>query len=101
MDLPTVGDAGTAFTPSMSARKLNTPGFTSFQKSPAGVAASIPDPAIGQTLPISRVTVVGALPPKLSAFTAPVIRCGVQLLSCQAGSLSLRIPKLEPPTISR
>jgi hypothetical protein len=31
----------------------------------------------------------------------PVARFGVQVELCQSGELSSRIPKLEPPTISR
>jgi hypothetical protein len=72
---------------------------TSFQLSAAGVSASLPEPAMGPIFPVSTGT--GALPPLLSAFTIPLARLGEQARFPQSGALSLRMPKLEPPTISR
>src|SRR5579863_2538035 len=100
--MPVVGAAGTDFTPSMSARATNGPP-TSFQVSTAGVAASMPVPAMGQMLPVSSFDgTPGALvPPPSSAFTMPETIFGEQLVLPQFGELSLRTPKFEPPTISR
>src|ERR1017187_70750 len=97
MDLPIVGAAGTCLTPSMSARATKGPAI-SFQVSTAGVSASVPVPVIGQMLPVSTGT--GALPPPSSAFTILVAIFGEQELP-HAGALSLRMPKFDPPTISR
>src|SRR5271166_2110552 len=111
MDLPTVGAAGTDFTPSRSARYgkimilLTTP--ISFQSSTAGVAASIPFPEIGQTLSVSIGTGADgpggtAVAASSSAFTIPLTMLGVQGVALpQFGGLSLRMPKFEPPMISR
>src|SRR5579872_679425 len=99
MVLPTVGAAATDFTPSMSAKKLNVPGSVSFQLSTAGVAASLPRPEIGQTAVVSIG--MGGVPRSSSAFTRPEEILGVQLVLPQFGGLSLRTPKLDPPTISR
>src|ERR1017187_3612331 len=98
MVLPTVGAAGTDLTPSRSARATKGPP-TSFQVSTAGVSASVPEPVMGQTLPVSMGT--GALPPPSSAFTMPVAMFDEHEVLPQLGELSLRIPKFEPPTISR
>src|ERR1700688_3817377 len=101
MVLPLVAAAGTDFTPSISARYGNVGSVTSFQLSTAGVTASSPDPEIGHTFPLSNGTGAGAGAAPSSAFTIPVARLGVQFLSCQSGGLSLRMPKFDPPTISR
>src|SRR6202021_3142292 len=99
---PTVGAAGTDFTPSRSARNVNVGRDTSFQLSTAGVTASVPVPAIGQIAVVSNGTGAGTVvPPPSSAFTIPVARLGVQARLCQSGALSLRTPKFEPPTISK
>src|ERR1700737_661258 len=56
-----------------------------------GVVASVPVPKIGQTGPLLGLSkfVIGGL----------VSRFGVQVVLCQSGPLSLRMPKFEPPTI--
>src|ERR1039458_10707433 len=96
--LPTAGAAGTDLTPSRSASATNGPAI-SFQVSTAGVSASLPEPQMGQMLPVSTFT--GALPPPSSALTMPLEMLGVQAVLPQSGALSLRIAKLDPPTISR
>src|SRR5215467_8359425 len=100
MLIPSVRAAGTLARPSISARKLNTPGVISFHVSTAGVSASVPDPAMGHTLPVS-IDTPGGGESVASALTNPLCRLAVQLLLPQSGLLSLRTPKLEPPTISR
>src|SRR5579871_3948018 len=101
MVLPFVGPAGTDFTPSMLARYGKVGSVTSFQLSTASVLASVPVPAMGQTLPLSKGTGGGAGEAPSSALTMPVAMFGRQFRLCQSGALSLRTPKFEPPTISR
>src|SRR5215470_7509466 len=97
MVLPTVlGAAASDFTPSMSINPGGqgsvTEGFGhSLVRSMAGVAASVPVPAIGHTFELEGKSVT----------TVPDTRFGVQLALCQSGALSLRTPKFDPPTTSR
>src|SRR5580658_6220468 len=95
--------AGTDFTPSMFARAI-IGGSPSFQTSTASVGASVPNPEIGQISEPLLSTLYPAgieLGKSASALITPVARFGEQLWLCQSGALSLRMPKLEPPTSSR
>src|SRR6476646_8489456 len=63
----------------------------SLVRSIAGVSASVPVPAIGQTFGLDGKSVA----------INPVERLVMQVALCQSGLLSLRTPKFEPPTISK
>ena len=64
---------------------------TSLVQSSAGVAASVPLPAIGQMFGLGG----------MSVFAIPVERLVAQVALCQSGALSSSTPKFDPPTISR
>ena len=64
--------------------------LTSFEQSTAGVAASVPLPAIGQ--------IALGVDSKLGF---PLARLVTQEVLCQRGLLSSSTPKFDPPTVSR
>ena len=60
--------------------------------SSTGVAASVPVPAIGQTIPVLGLSVF---------VTCPGVMFGEHFLLCQSGYWSDRSLKFEPPTTSK